>query len=63
MCEFVIQGEPHREMASAIISQEEPVGRHITRAYTSQCREGIKHIGSIRKNGNWTRHPICLTPN
>ena len=28
MCEFVIQGEPHREMAGAIISREEPVGRH-----------------------------------
>lgn len=28
MCEFVIQGEPQREMASAIISSKEPVGRH-----------------------------------
>lgn len=27
MCEFVIQGEPQREMASASISREEAVGR------------------------------------
>ena len=31
MCEFVIGGEPHREAAAAIISPEQPVGRHNTR--------------------------------
>lgn len=66
MCEFVIGGEPHREMAVSIISRDKPVERHShTQKYTrvhffikTQRRGGKdtkKVNGKLRTNGPSSR--------